>query len=44
MNETTSHLLTECNYTEAAWNIVASKFDMLNYASLIQEGGIADWI
>jgi hypothetical protein len=44
MNETTSHLLTECNYTEAAWNLVASKFALQDYNSLRYAGGPTEWV
>jgi hypothetical protein len=43
MNETTTHLLTGCNYTEATWNLVASKF-ALQDNSLIAAGGPFEWV
>jgi hypothetical protein len=44
MKETTEHLLTKCNYTEAAWNIVAHKFNPPGYDLLRNEGGPLQWV
>jgi hypothetical protein len=33
-NETTAHILSNCNYTEAACDIVANKFDLHNFTDL----------
>jgi hypothetical protein len=44
MNETTSHLLTECNCTEATWNLVADKFNLPGYANLTLLGNPVGWV
>jgi hypothetical protein len=38
MNETISHILTECNFTEAVRNIVTDKFNLPSYSSLSASG------
>jgi hypothetical protein len=38
MNESTDHLLTKCNFTEATWNLVAIRFSLPAYAQLKNEG------
>jgi hypothetical protein len=37
--ETTSHLLTQCNYTETLWNITSDRYSLPNYVILISRGG-----
>jgi hypothetical protein len=39
MNETTSHLLLQCSYTEVAWDILADHFHLPDYNSLGTSGG-----
>jgi hypothetical protein len=39
IHETTTHILTECNYIEALWNIVASRFSLNTYSQMSQYGG-----
>jgi hypothetical protein len=39
MFETTNHILLECNYTEAVWNIVAGKFGLPGYGFLSHSEG-----
>jgi hypothetical protein len=43
LNETSFHLFTECNYTEAAWNLTANKFHLPDYGSMISSGGPLHW-
>jgi hypothetical protein len=38
--ETTDHLLVECNYSEVLWGIIAWKFNLPSYGSLIAKGRI----
>jgi hypothetical protein len=40
IHETTTHILTECNYTEALWNIVASTFGLNIYRRVAQKNGL----
>jgi hypothetical protein len=44
IHETTSHLLTECNFMEAVWNSVAHIFALPNYGVWIATGGLKDWV
>jgi hypothetical protein len=44
MNEMTSHLLIQCNYTEAVWNLVAGYFNLPNYSLMGMEGGPKGWV
>jgi hypothetical protein len=44
MEETTSHLLTECNFTEATWNFTAGTFDLPNYQTMAATGGPEQWL
>jgi hypothetical protein len=37
MDETTPHLLTSCNYTEAVWNLP-------NFSLMSAQGGLAEWL
>jgi hypothetical protein len=39
IHETTEHLLTNCNFTEAAWNQVASNFALPSYNDMLGTGG-----
>jgi hypothetical protein len=31
IHEATDHLLTQCNFVEATWNVIAHCFNLLNY-------------
>lgn len=44
VNETTDHLLTQCNYTEALWNLVASRYNLPRYQELNNVQGTKNWI
>jgi hypothetical protein len=44
INETTSHLLTQCNYTEATWNLVVVQFNLPNFDMLGATGGPLHWV
>jgi hypothetical protein len=44
MSETTKHILVECNFTEAVWNIVAGKFALPGYDALNHSEGPLGWI
>jgi hypothetical protein len=44
MEETTSHLLTECNFTEATWNLSAGTFDLPSYQTMVATGGPEQWL
>jgi hypothetical protein len=39
IHETTNHLLTGCNFTEAIWNLVAARYNLPSYAQLPFVGG-----
>jgi hypothetical protein len=43
INETTSHLLIGCNFTEVVWNLVASTLNLPSYASLNPGLSPMDW-
>lgn len=42
--ETTTHLLTKCNFTEAAWNAVAELYHLPTYNDLSWITNPSDWI
>jgi hypothetical protein len=44
IQETTPHLLTQCNYTEADWNRISAQFNLPNYTSMIAQGGPQQWL
>jgi hypothetical protein len=44
IHETTNHLLTRCNYTEAVWNEIAPRFQLPSYAFMPPAGGPVQWI
>jgi hypothetical protein len=44
LHETTEHILTTCNYTEVAWNLVAMKFDLPLFSNLPAAGGPSAWV
>jgi hypothetical protein len=44
MNETTPHILIECNYTEAVWNLVVDKIDLPMYSNLSVSDNPMDWV
>jgi hypothetical protein len=43
MHETTDHLLIECNYTEAVWNLVSTAMQLPNYV-MSAAGGPNQWV
>jgi hypothetical protein len=44
LHETTEHLLIQCNYTEAVWNLVAAFFQLPSYGHLLSELRPCDWV
>jgi hypothetical protein len=44
IHERREHLLTGCNFTEAAWNLVADKFALPRYNVLSGTGGPVQWV
>jgi hypothetical protein len=44
IDETTPHLLTQCNYTEVAWNLATQKFKLPSYVIMQARGGPAHWV
>jgi hypothetical protein len=44
MEETTPHLLTNCNFTKAVWNIIAPKFGLPHYGIMGALGGPLEWM
>jgi hypothetical protein len=42
--ETADHLLTECNYTEVLWHIIANRFDLPTYIILMSKGRLQEWV
>jgi hypothetical protein len=43
-HETAEHLLVECNFSEAVWNSVASRFALPDYGIMITAGGPGSWV
>jgi hypothetical protein len=43
-HETTTHLLTECNYTEACWRKLASDFNLPGFDQLNSLEGPVQWV
>jgi hypothetical protein len=39
IHETTDHLLTQCNFIEATWNLVANRFGLPGYDSMSSSRG-----
>jgi hypothetical protein len=44
MHETTDHLLTKCNYTEATWNLITQKFQLRAYSVMGHLEGPLEWV
>jgi hypothetical protein len=44
IGETTPHLLAECNFTEAAWNLVSHHFNLPNYSAISHSVGPDQWM
>jgi hypothetical protein len=44
LHETTEHILTQCNYTEATWDLIASRFSLPDYSHLSAQGGLIQWV
>jgi hypothetical protein len=44
MDETTANILTECNFIEAVWHLVAAKFNLPIYSNLSISGAPAGWV
>jgi hypothetical protein len=42
--ETTQHILAECNYTEVVWNLVANLFNLPDFAILQSQGNPSNWL
>jgi hypothetical protein len=43
-HETTLHLLTECSYTEATWNLVATTFGLPHFNVMSLRGDPTSWM
>jgi hypothetical protein len=41
--ETSTHLLTGCNFAEAFWNSIAPIYNLPSYAAISSTGGPVDW-
>jgi hypothetical protein len=44
LEETTFHILAECNFIEAAWNLTASTFNLPSFQTIAPFGGPAQWL
>jgi hypothetical protein len=44
MNETTPHMLIECNYSDDVWNFIAESFGLLPFQILSVAGGPYRWV
>jgi hypothetical protein len=44
ISETTPHLLAECNFTEATWNLISHRFNLPNYSVISSSGGLEQWM
>jgi hypothetical protein len=44
MEETTTHLLTCCNFSEATWNRVAGLFQLPTYEAFSDARSPSDWV
>jgi hypothetical protein len=44
IHETTTHILTKCNYIEALWNLIATRLSLSNYTQMIQNDGPKEWV
>jgi hypothetical protein len=42
--ETTAHLLTQCNFSEALWNLVANRYSLPAYAVMSSKVGPLVWV
>jgi hypothetical protein len=42
--ETIVHLLTQCNYLEAVWNLVAQRKHLPSFTIMAQQGGPLGWV
>jgi hypothetical protein len=42
--ETSDHLLTTCNFTEAVWDMTAQSFNLHPTVFPFQKGNIGDWL
>jgi hypothetical protein len=44
MDETTTHLLMKCKFLEAAWNMIAGKFNLPAYVDFSLTSSPSDWV
>jgi hypothetical protein len=44
IQETIPHLIIECNYSKAVWNIIAAHFSLPTFQTLHASGGPLQWI
>jgi hypothetical protein len=42
--ETSQHLLTQCNYSEAVWNVTAPQFSLPNFNSMSTNVSTTSWV
>jgi hypothetical protein len=43
LQETTQHMLADCNYYEAVWDLIAPHLNLPSYSVLQNEGGPVQW-
>jgi hypothetical protein len=44
LEETTPHMLTQCNYTVVVWDRTAQKYNLPNYEIMAAKGGPVEWV
>jgi hypothetical protein len=44
IHETTDHLLTQCNFVEVAWNIIAHQFGLFTFDQMPWSAGPCNWV
>jgi hypothetical protein len=44
MHEPTEHLLTQCNYAEAVWNLTSEAYGLPYFGHMSAVGGPMDWV
>jgi hypothetical protein len=42
--ETTKHLFSECNYTEALWDAICQRYGLPTYPVMVMQGGPECWM
>jgi hypothetical protein len=44
LSETPPHLVTQCNFTEATWNVVATRYSLPQFTDLPNAGDPREWM